>query len=136
MKSILKASWILLFFSASILLFQLSCQKELIAQDPAPTVQNKVVYTKTLKSSSTPSPVEIWTCNIDGTGQQKVNVSIPSGQYIEGNVRVSADGKRFIFNLYDGSKMTIYTCLTDGSSLTQIVAQGTNETNVSVNDVY
>ena len=61
MKKLLLSSIILLLFSSSILIFQVSCQKEAKADTNNITQQNKIIYIKAILASN---ENEIWTANI------------------------------------------------------------------------
>jgi len=124
MKKLLLSSIILFLFSASILLFQVSCQKEANAGVINTNAANKIVYIKNYRPSGTLIN-EIWTANLDGSNQQKVNITIPSGKFIDNeNVAISADGSKIIISIWDNiasSTGDIYTCNLDGTGLTRIV---------------
>lgn len=139
MKSILKVSFVLLFFSLSVVVFQISCQKEVSAQNPNTVTnppKNKLVYEKTIQSGGGQQPVELWTCNYDGSGQQRINISLPAGLFIDGNARISPDGQKLFFNVVDATLNYIYSCNIDGSGLTRILTQGSNETYIGVDAAF
>lgn len=117
MKKLLLSSIILLLFSSSMLLFQISCQKQANARTND-TAANKIAYSKYDGSSIG----EIWTANLDGTNQQKVNVTLPSNT-IAISMSVSKDGTKIIFSTEsdDSSKEGIYTCNIDGTNLSKII---------------
>jgi len=117
MKKLLLSSIILLLFSCSMLLFQISCQKQANARTNE-TGSNKIVYSK----YDGTSVGEIWTANIDGTNQQKVNVTLPSNT-IAISTSVSKDGSKIIFatESNDSTKEGIYTCNIDGTNLTKVI---------------
>jgi len=126
MKKLLLSSIVLLLFSFSILLFQVSCQKEANANtNNTTTTQNKILFVK----SQTGQPREIWTANIDGTNQQKVNITIPSGKTIDDEtVEITADGSKIVLVLWNNATPStgdIYTCNIDGSDLTKIIGNTT-----------
>ena len=73
MKNLIKASFVLILFSTSVLLFQASCQKELDAQTRKPSLQKgKLVYSRTLTSSY----AHIWEIKV------KESEAIRAGQVI------------------------------------------------------
>ena len=118
MNKILKSSIVLLIFSVSAFVFQVSCQKTSEAQSggstyilPSATTSRlggiivgdglSVTSNGTLSVNSTtsaPSLIffsrsgisddagdEIWKANIDGTNQQKLNITLPNGYRISLN---------------------------------------------------
>lgn len=121
MKKLLLSSIVLFLFSASIMLFQISCQKQVNANPNQITQQNKFVYAK-LNATS-----DIWTiniCNIDGTNNTVVPISLPSGVKYNGDVAITADGSKIIFsarNITNTNIGYLYSCNIDGSGLTKIL---------------
>ncbi len=126
MKKLLLSSIVLLLFSCSILIFQVSCQKEALADTKNTTQLNKIAYTK----SDTAGVSEIWTSNNDGTNQQKVNISLPANYYIRQSVTVSNNGTLLIFPVETAILNSgvdagyIYSCNLDGSNLKRIIGDG------------
>lgn len=131
MKKLLYSSVVLTLFSVSILVFQISCQKETNAEPSSLnssglTQLNKIIY---MNGS------DIYICNYDGTNNTKVNIVLPSGVFYAAdnqNIRLSPDGKLIFFQA--GPKVNgipygdLYSCKVDGSSVTKIidrVASGT-----------
>ncbi len=128
MKKVLLSSITLFLFSASIMMFQISCQKEANANINNVAQQNKLVYIK--KASAL--PYEVWTCNLDGTNQTKVPIVFPVGLTLEnGEVTISPDGSKIVLGLngFSPDVKYIYTCNLDGSSMTKIVCDGTEDIN-------
>ena len=151
MKKLLLSSVILTFFAFSIILFQASCQKEAVANTesgytlpPATATtlggvivgsgldvttdgtlsvksgsvaqQNKIIYKKKVNSVT-----EIWTANYDGSNQKKLSIALPSGTDVW-DMTISPDGQKLIFSAFvNSSESHIFTCKTDGSSLTKII---------------
>ncbi len=127
MKKILLSSVVLLVFSASMLVFQMSCKKDLNA---SPNQQNKVLYVK-LETSG----FELWTVNTDGSNKNKVPLTLPSNlsfpstpsNFLQFLPLISPDGNTIILTLMDanlGSDFSIYRCNIDGTNLTLIDAKG------------
>jgi hypothetical protein len=93
---------------------------------------NKILYVKFI-SGSRP---EVWIANYDGTNPSKVNITLPTGIEFEDGlegIKLSPDGKKIFFNagpaasvgaLYAGST-DIYSCNSDGSSVTKIIDRTT-----------
>lgn len=112
MKKLLLSSIILLLFSCSILIFQVSCQKEANVGNNSLTLESKLVY---IKLNTLTDVYEIYTCNLDGTGNTKVPITVPSEMRMNGDVTITKDGSKLIFELrnidssiHDGG--SIYTC--------------------------
>ena len=122
MKKLLLGSIVLTTFSLAIIIFQMSCQKTADAQSgsnyvlpPATTstlggiiVGNGLSITSggmlsvNATTGTTPTMIffsrtnasndEIWKANIDGTNQQKLNISMPSGYVISINTQNTSSG--------------------------------------------
>ena len=127
MKTIFKSSLLLLLFSFSVLVFNLSCEKESIAQNTTPYTLPIATSTKlggiivgtglnvtTDGVLSTQQNLgllvfakggdkanEFWTSKYDGTNQVKIIISsIPStGEMIKETIKLSPDGKKFFFQM-------------------------------------
>ncbi len=148
MKKLLLSTVVLLLFSLSLLIFQISCKKEAIAEEsnyllpPATTstlggiiVGNGLNIdtggTLSLKSSPTVqhdklvyikrNVKEIWTANYDGTNQQKLNIGLPP-ETRPLQLSVSPDGQTLIFIVNTATDLTaIYSCNIDGTELKEII---------------
>jgi hypothetical protein len=72
MKTLLRSSILLLLFSCSLLVFNLSCKKESTAQNTSTSTQNLgiLVFEKLDDKVN-----EFWTSKYDGSGQIKITVS-------------------------------------------------------------
>jgi hypothetical protein len=124
MKTLLKSSIVLMVFSLSIILFNISCEKKAEAQPNTTitTVQNVglVFFRKDGDKDN-----EFWKANYDGTNQVKITVaSIPAGMEFDTvSIRVSPDGKKVFFNLYSASlnQQNMYSCNIDGTGITKII---------------
>ena len=123
MKTLLKSSILLLFFSFSLLVFNLSCKKESTAQNTSTSIQNLgiLVFTKVNGKTN-----EFWTSKYDGTGQTKITVSSfpTTGEIWEESIKIAPDGKKFFF--YGITKSTdisssIFSCNADGTGVTKLV---------------
>ncbi len=133
MKKLLLSSIILFLFSASIMMFQVSCQKDANAKINELTQQNKIVYTKT----DNVGKVSIWLANTDGTNKTKVPITLPVGYVIRNTATITPDGSKILFPVEapGGGAIDIdyiYSCSTDGSNLQQIVGDGTESEIYSV----
>ena len=135
MKKIILSSFILLFFSLSIFVFELSCRKSLSAQTSnSETALNKILISKgidvqtgsTIDSLGNSIPVyhfstEYYLMNNDGSNVTKINVNLPAGIFATSNARLSADGQKLIFSTNNNSFNSIYSCSLDGSGLTKLI---------------
>jgi len=134
MKKILLSTIVLTAFALSICLFQLSCKKTANAQSSntiAVSQQNKIIYL-----NFTTTAAEIWTANSDGSNQQKLNVSLPTGVVVpqDSGIKVSLDGKTIFFNAFTSNlggnpsdaNAGIWVCNIDGSNAHLIVKSGSN----------
>lgn len=82
--------------------------------------QDKILYKRCdfLKANPT---MEFWTANEDGTGQQKINVTMPSGAdfYPDGTVAISPDGQTIFFaaSLADGNVAIFSSDIKGGNAM-------------------
>jgi hypothetical protein len=120
MKTLLKSSILLLFFSFSLLVFNLSCKKESTAQNTTTSIQNLGIL---VFAKGDDKVNEFWTSKYDGSGQIKIAVSsLPvNGEIAKETIHISPDGKKFFFNAYTNTSSSIYSCNTDGTGLTKLV---------------
>ena len=125
MKTLFKSSVLLLLFSFSLLVFNLSCEKESIAQNTSTSIQNLgiLVFSKAGDKAN-----EFWTSKYDGSGQIKITITsiTITGEIVKDNIQISPDGKKFFFiantNPTNPSSMdAIYLCNIDGSGVTKLV---------------
>jgi Tol biopolymer transport system component len=135
MKKLLLGSIVLLMFSASIILFNISCNKESDAQSNS---SSSVLIKKILfyKDPSPDLPPELWVANYDGGGQQKINISLPTGLRIGGNAKLSPDGMKIFFDVFDtGGKSYIYSSNIDGTA-PKLLIDGSNTSGTGIQGVY
>lgn len=125
MKKILLSSAVLTIFAISIIIFQLSCKKTAEAQNGGTTSNSSAGIV--LYDVRTDTKDEIWKVNIDGTGNQKVNIVLPANVEFNigdgGNYRLTADAKKIVFNAENNitNKTQLYICNIDGSNLKLII---------------
>ena len=123
MKKILLGSIALFLFAISIALLQISCGKNANA-NPDNNIGvnqlNKILY---IKSFNGAQGSEIWIANYDGSGQTRVNVTIPSGYSQPSNACLSPDGKKIFFQSYPSvSTVTaILSCNIDGTNVVEVI---------------
>lgn len=137
MKKLLLSSIVLFLFSASILMFQMSCKKEAKADEPTVTQSDelkqlgKILY----RASSTD---DFYLANYDGTGKQKLNITLPTG-YSKANydsidqVRLSPDGKKMfaVFYLSSVNEWVVYSYDIDGGNMKKVL-DGVEDESVEV----
>lgn len=131
MKKILLSTVVLTAFSFSIILFEISCKKSAdAAMTPtSSTQQNKIIYTKNLPVSGSTGIYysEIWIANYDGSSAQKINISLPTGLFVDYTtfVKLSPDQKTIFFRVSDVKQDTngtgFYSANIDGSNAKLIV---------------
>lgn len=141
MKKLLSSAIVLCVFSLSILIFDFSCRKDSIGQTQSPTTEsvqkNKIIYVKINPNTNL---WEIWTSNYDGTGAQKINLTLPQGLQLsdDPNIRISPDGKKIFFNagMNSYNHEYIYSCNIDGSNVKKIVGKDDNSDNIILGEAY
>lgn len=130
MKKLFLSSIALLTLSISIILFQVSCQKEAVAQTQSiAPVAGKVLLIKDVSASGDLYDTgEIWIANTDGSSLQKVNITMPAGTVISiHDPKLSPDAKTIYFNGFSvanhatSSPWHVYSCNIDGSNLKPII---------------
>lgn len=89
---------------------------------------SKIVYQKYYTSGVT----EIWLANYDGSNQQKINITLPSGFEIneDGSAKLSPDGLTVFFDAITTTQpyyTNIYSCKIDGTNISLVIAHGTAE---------
>jgi hypothetical protein len=119
MKKLLLSSMILFLFSTSIMMFQVSCQKNANAKINGTTQQNKIVFRRATDVSS-----EIWIANSDGSNQQRINFSLLLNEKM-GEVAISPDGTKIFIptsekvgNYY---RARLYTIDINGNNKTEVI---------------
>lgn len=135
MKKLLMASIVLSFFAISLALVQISCSKT-TASPTSPTAQiNKIVY-----GQYGGSDYGYYVANYDGTGQTRVNITLPSG-FVSSNQHhpvLSPDGLKLFFVAYDLNNQnarSIFTCNINWSSLLKII-DCPNATEIQIGGAY
>ncbi|HTC00328.1 MAG TPA: hypothetical protein VK705_06565 [Ferruginibacter sp.] len=125
MKKLFLSSMVLLLFSFSIIIFQMSCKKSASAQSPNSAVTT-VAFIK-----ETNQVYQIWTCT--STGTNLTQVPIPS-QYSVGSVENIVTNGVVLFAAQTGTNpvlINLYSCNIDGSNISQL----TNEP-AATNQIY
>jgi hypothetical protein len=120
MKTLLRSSILLLLFSCSLLVFNLSCKKESTAQNTSTSTQNLgiLVFEKLDDKVN-----EFWTSKYDGSGQIKITVSsLPANtEIVKESIKISPDGKKFFLVVYTRNTSDLYSCNSDGTGLTKLI---------------
>jgi Tol biopolymer transport system component len=120
MKKLLIGAITLSTFSISLLLFQISCQKEVIAQNPTTVQQGKIIFAQ---KAIYDSLKEIWIVNYDGTGQTKLPLPVLPQGFNFRSIGISPDGQTVFIAGYDnnGNKSQIYSMTSTGTNFKKIV---------------
>lgn len=136
MKKILLSSFVLILFSASIIIFQMSCRKTVNAQTST-IVQplNKTLLSKTIQMQSTAVDssghsvplyrfyVDFYIVQNDGSNLTKINIPMPVGEYPSGKGLLSPDGKQLVFKANSMSDQSyVYSYSLIDSKLTKLVS--------------
>ena len=139
MKKLLLSSVVLIAFSISIIIFQMSCQKTVTAQVTGTLgALNKILLQKSVYKlvGSTfdsigrpPIPLysntsEFYLVGYNGGTPTRINIQMPAGEYTAGDGVIGADGDKLIFgasNLDVQPGHFIYSCSLDGSNLVRLV---------------
>jgi hypothetical protein len=130
MKKLFLGSVALFVFSISILVFQISCKKDVIAQSSNSSQQlNITLLSKSVQinvavgdSVQKRSAIEYYTINSDGNSLQKIPISMPGGLYPVGDGYLTPDGKTIFFQATSANyQSSIYSCGIDGNNLKKLV---------------
>jgi len=148
MRKLFLSSIALTIFSISIIVFQLSCQKHVSAQNPNTVASsannsvvqqlNKIIFKKVVENNDAPS-VQIWTANYDGTNAVRVKIKLPDGISFSDDMTpvISPDGQKIFFTAGTSSfNADLYSCSFDGSSVTKIVGKGGANNNIILGEAY
>jgi hypothetical protein len=141
MKKLLLSSVVLLMFSVSMFLFQVSCKKDAVAETATVTSYQPLGIILFEKSSRTTSATgsqtwayQFFTANYDGSNQHQIPVTIPAGvSYYGNNAHLSPDGKKIFIYAYEvvSQNLTtndihykdhIYSCNLDGTGFADLIA--------------
>jgi|SRR5579859_1250695 len=121
MKKIIYSTIVLTCFSLSIILFQLSCQKDAVSKSATGQTQSKFLYT--IYAGGAPSgQLQYWTANLDGTNPQQIPIPLPSGLRLVGNGILTADGQTLIFSVSNTAVNVtyIYSISVTGTNLKKL----------------
>lgn len=124
MNKLFKSSLVLLLFSFSMILFQISCEEE---ADAVPSTTSTVKPTGLIYffKNGANEKEELWTAKYDGS-DQKLLVALPSGiSFVdETGIGVSPDGAKIFFTVFvetsSNEFAAIYSVNADGSGLTKV----------------
>ncbi|MCK6617223.1 MAG: hypothetical protein L6Q51_06240 [Cyclobacteriaceae bacterium] len=129
MKRIIQTALVLTVFALTLILFQISCNDEAIANPSGSNqIKNRLLYYKVNHNTDV---TELYTIKLDGTDKKSIPLMLPAGLKIrlEGlDAAITPDGKSLIFVAKDvTNKWHIYSVGIDGTGLNKIV-DGTTET--------
>ncbi len=123
MKKVLLGSVILLMFSCSILLFQISCRKEAQAQTNQNNL-NKILLLKRAVGNFEPE-FETWIADYDGSNATQIFINVPGWRI--NNFKLSPDAAKIFFSGTDSVsianppyKFEAFSCNVDGTNVQQI----------------
>lgn len=139
MKKLLLGSALLILFSCSIILFQLSCRKEATARNmsdetPAVMLISKNIETKFREQTGVDSlrnPVfderwfsyiELYILKDNKAAPVKININLPPDEYPVLNACLSKDGNKIFFSTQHKTKgySGIYSCNINGSDAQKV----------------
>ena len=144
MKKLLLSSIILLLFSCSILLFQVSCQKEANAQTNSNGIiqSNKILYAVGYQGGPgvvNSAAKEYWIMNYDGTNATKIPLTFDSNFSYTMYPKISPDGKTIFFSASSSYKAYLYSCSVDGTNLRTLTIKDQNAgsgANIEIGNAY
>jgi hypothetical protein len=141
MRKLLLSSITLFLFSASIFVFQVSCQKDAVAENNQTQSEGKILFIKEHENGNI-NKDEIWVSNLDGSSLMKVPINLSENQILGGDAKVSKEKSKIIFNVLinDGStdeSYALYSCNLDGTNLTKIIeGSSRNGEYLFIQDIY
>ncbi len=130
MKQLFLGSAALLLFSCAILIFQISCSKDSIAQ-PTGGNTGKIYYSKRPLGNFSNS-FEGWIADYDGSNATRVFFDLPGWYVIIPSAKFSGDGTKLFFTATDSSTLTttqhteIFSSNIDGSNVQQVTYDNTS----------
>jgi hypothetical protein len=133
MKKLFLSSIALFVFSISILVFQMSCRKSVVAQTVTSSVTPigiVLIEGQNPLATNIDSTHYYYTANYDGSNLKQINLSgLPSGTIIVPETgRLSPDGKTLFFIGGAGVRY-LYSINTNGTNLKQLFPMPTNAPN-------
>ncbi len=98
------------------------------------TQKNLILYVKNFFATNA---YEYWLANIDGTSQQKINITLPSNLTLRSEAKLSPDGTKVIFTVNDSStgNDAVYSVSATGGTPTKII-DGSSTARIYINGVY
>ncbi len=132
MKNLLLGSLVLLIFSSSVLILQVSCSKSVATPLDNVTPIEKIIFVKRNPTNS--NEPTVWTANYDGSNLTQVPIVLPANVQVSfesytTSVRLSPDATKIFFGGINTStnKYGIYRCDIDGSNTIAITEGEVNE---------
>jgi hypothetical protein len=140
MKKILLGSFVLLFFSISIILFQLSCTKSAEAHEGGgDNNTNAILYLRQNPELYS----ELWSVNLNGTNDHKINVMLPAGWILQpySSARILSKNQKIIFtagaaNASNANIMAFYSCNLDGSNTIKLYEAPITDNIITIQDLF
>ena len=108
----------LFLFSASIMMLQVACDEDVMAEPNLPQGDVKIVWVSDVDDDV------LLIANSDGSNITEVQISLPSDFFILGNPLISSEGKIYFIAKSDDNPTDIhrwYTVSQDGSNLTLVL---------------
>lgn len=130
MKKLLLGSVTLLIFSASIVVFQMSCSKESFANDD--NNGGRILYVRQDSEETA-----LWSMKTNGTGDHKININLPAGWSLQNSGFARVTDNKIIFLAYnpDEVRQAFFTCGVNGGNAIKI-KDGPAFTNMNIEDIY
>ena len=123
MKKLLLGSAALLMFSCAILIFQISCKKDAMAQSPTSTTNKILIFKRIIGNFD--GPFETWIANYDGSNATQILASVPGWKL--SNPKLAPDGSKIFFIGSDSTTINttslateIFSSNIDGSNVQRI----------------
>jgi hypothetical protein len=134
MKKLLMGSVVLFLFSASIMMFEISCKKDALADAPAVVVTatpTTVFQEGKVLSFAYNNSIGFVISNYDGSNSQNISIKLPSGLFLGYHfLTISPDHKTIFFDVVNSQQvLTVtstytYSCSIDGSNVKQVDQSG------------
>lgn len=97
--------------------------------------QSSILY---WKDAQTLYGKELWRVNLDGSGNAKVNITLPVGSFFgdEELAKITSDGKTIVFLVADATDSeSIYKCNIDGSNPVQVSPATNDNASLAIQDM-
>jgi len=143
MKKLVLGAFMLLFFSGAVIIFQMSCKKDSVAQSnpPAGLQQHNRILLYTKEPVPGSGKDELRLIDYDGKSWRVITpIGLPAN-YVYGGSKLSPDGKNIFVAAVDttGGRFggySIFRMNVDGSGMTKIYTMSNKQTNGAMEGVY